>query len=109
MPYLDKNTLSQFIRTDCRKQLRLNLSPNHGRFLAERTQEVMPEPQPPRPGLQAFREEGDRWQAQKLQDLTETFGQEFVTGNRNIRPDGRVVYDRIALQQAIAGLNQDSF
>lgn len=97
MPYLDKNSISQYIRTKCKRQLRLNLSPDTDRFRAERNEQNMPIPQPPRPGLQAFREEGERWQAVKLNDLTQTFGDDFVIGNRRVTEEGNIVYENINL------------
>ncbi len=74
MPYVSKEALSQYISTGCKRQLRLYLSPDNARFRAERVAEGMPEPQPPRPGLELFRQQGEAWQAAKLDDLTRTFG-----------------------------------
>ena len=52
MPYLSKKVISQYFRTECKRQLRLDLSPDNATYGAERSAEGMPEPQAPRPGLE---------------------------------------------------------
>lgn len=57
----------------------------------------MPDPQPPRPGLDQFRREGDKWQEAKLNDLTNTFGPHSIVGHPRRTPTGRVKYDALNL------------
>jgi len=47
MPQVGKEALSQFIRTECLRLLRLNLSPDAQAFQQERTAAGMPPVQPP--------------------------------------------------------------
>lgn len=97
MPYLNKEALSQYFRTGCHRQLRLYLSPDNAAYRAERLAAGMPDPQPPRPGLDQFRRAGDAWQEAKLNDLTETFGPHTIVGDPHSTPEGRVKYDPIDL------------
>lgn len=91
MPYLTKDALSQYIRTECKKQLRLYLSPSP-RCDAERTAERMPAAQPPRPGLEQFTQAGEEWQAQKMNDLTVTFGASAIEGTPYRHATGQTRY-----------------
>jgi len=59
MPQLGKEALSQFIRTECFRLLRLNLSPDIQAFQNERTAAGMPPVQPPRPGLEYLAQAGE--------------------------------------------------
>ena len=108
MPQLRKVALSQFIRTECLRQLRLNLSPTTRAFFEERRTEDMPPKQPPRPGFEHLMREGDEWQTAKILDLTETFGQEMVIGNRVVVAPNRISYRPIdlidVLPQAFLGV-----
>src|SRR5688500_9359673 len=92
MPRVDKEALSRFIRTECRRQLRLELSPDTAAFRPEREAADMPPPQKPRPGLEQFTQAGEAWQAAKLDDLTRTFGEPAVVGNRKPGADGKCEY-----------------
>lgn len=55
MPYFTKEALSKYIRTGCRRQLRINLSPDNREYRPEREQAGMPPPLPPPPGLYYIR------------------------------------------------------
>ena len=109
MPQLSKKVLSQYFRTECKRQLRLNLSPDTARFRSEREAQDMPPPQQPRPGLEQIAQEGEEWQAAKLQDLSETFGQELVVGETYTNEQGQVRYRNAPLEQALAGVNPGQF
>ncbi len=61
MPHLAKKTLSQFIRTGCKRQLRLNLAPSAAASEQERATAGIPPKQPPRPGLEQFAQAGEEW------------------------------------------------
>ena len=74
MPYLNKKSISQFVGTNCKRQLRLDLHPDNATYRPERQQYGMPAPQPPRPGLDTIKREGDAWEEAKMQDLKTAFG-----------------------------------
>lgn len=101
MPYLTKEALSQFVRTECRKQLRLYLSPAIKRCEAERKAQGMPDPQPPRPGLEQFTKAGEEWQAAKLDDLTVTFGAAAVEGSSFVHASGQTRYRETPLATSL--------
>jgi hypothetical protein len=109
MPYLAKKVLSRYFRTECRRQLRLDLSPDNRRYQAEREKEGMPPPQPPRPGLEQIAQAGEAWEAAKLHDLTQTFGAQAVVGAAASDASGRVRYNPVPLQEALNGIAPDCF
>lgn len=109
MPQLSKKVLSQYFRTECKRQLRLNLSPDNARFRPERESQGMPPPQKPRPGLEQIAQEGEEWQAAKLDDLSKTFGQEFVVGESYTNKQGQLRYGNMPLEQALAGVSPGRF
>lgn len=71
MPKFSKSALSQFLRTDCKRQLRLHLSKGDG---AEVAAFGMPPSQPQRPGFADVAEAGKDWEAEKLSELRQHFG-----------------------------------
>src|SRR3954451_16123389 len=95
MPHVDKNALSRFIRTECKRQLRLILCQ------AERPQDLMPPPQPPRPGLEQFTQAGEEWEALKLDDLVRTFGEGVILGTPIVQPSGLIRFRETALRTLI--------
>ncbi len=101
MPQLSKQALSQFIRTGCQRQLALNLYPDTTAFQAERQALNMPYPQSPRPGLRQIQAAGDEWAAEKLHDLTQTFGAASLLGNPHQTPTNQTHYRPIRLDQLI--------
>ncbi|QIN77516.1 AAA family ATPase [Rubrobacter marinus] len=109
MPQLSKKVLSQYFRTECKRQLRLNLSPDTARFRPEREEQGMPPPQKPRPGLEQIAQLGDEWQAAKLQDLSETFGEELVVGEAYTDGTGQLRYRNMPLQNALAAVSPGRF
>ena len=109
MPYLSKKVLSQYIRTECKRQLRLNLSPDNNAYRAEREEQDMPPKQPPRPGLESFTEAGEEWQAEKLNDLTQTFGASTIVGFPLVQSSGQIRYDKILLEEALLRSNYNQF
>lgn len=109
MPILDKQALSQFIRTDCFRRLRLDLSPDHGAFEQERMDQGMPPVQPPRPGLEHLAQAGEEWQAEKVADLAETFGPDSVLGDSELDPNGRLHFRRAPLGPLLQDLAADRF
>jgi DNA replication ATP-dependent helicase Dna2 len=102
MPQISKQALSQFIRTGCQRQLALNLYPDNATFRPERQALGMPYPQSPRPGLQQIQAAGDEWAAEKLHDLTQTFGGTSIVGNPHQTSANQTHYRPIGLDQVIA-------
>ena len=91
MPYLNKQALSQFLRTNCDRQLRFNLSPDNATYRAEREANGIPDVQPPRPGLQQFRQAGEEWEAEVLDTLSQCFS-DCVIGNYYQTSSGQTRY-----------------
>ena len=109
MPRVDKKALSQFIRTECFRLLRLNLSPDVQAFLPERTTEGMPSVQPPRPGLEYLARAGEEWQSEKLADLSNTFGTQVVIGNSFNNNFGQKQFRTIELIDYLGPAQQGCF
>jgi DNA replication ATP-dependent helicase Dna2 len=101
LPSLDKDALSKYVRTDCKRQLRLYLAKSD-----ERGPQGMPEPQDPRPGIAEVTKAGHEWQAEKVTDLENVFGKTAVVSKPRVTPSG-VRFDPIpldaTLRQTIAG------
>lgn len=100
-PVVGKHALSQFIRTNCLRQLAFNLYPDNSDYAQRRAQLQMPYPQSPRPGLRQVQTAGDEWQAEKLHDLTQTFGPHSIVGSAYTLSTGQVRYHQIQLAQHI--------
>jgi len=109
MPQVNKQALSQYIRSKCQRQLALNLFPDTKGHAAERAQYGMPYAQSPRPGLQHIRAAGEEWQAEKLHDLTQTFGIAAVAGNARVTSSGKTQYDTTELLSVIKTLTPGMF
>ena len=78
MAQVGKQAIGQFIRTNCLRQLALNLFPDNQTYRPDRQALGMPYPQSPRPGLRQIQVAGQEWQEEKLEDLTQTFG-DFIS------------------------------
>ncbi|HLI27831.1 MAG TPA: AAA domain-containing protein [Chloroflexota bacterium] len=103
MPYFTKEALSKYIRTGCRRQLRLNLSPDNREYRPEREQAGMPPPLPPPPGLYYIREAGEQWGAAKVADLARAFGAAALIGRPKFHAaSGQTRYEAIPLATALA-------
>jgi len=109
MPYLTKEALSQYLRTGCQRQLRLNLSPDNATYKPERLAQGMPDPQPPRPGLPLIKQAGDTWAAAKVGDLATTFGTAAVIGIPQANLSGITTYKTQDLTQLLAGASAGQF
>jgi len=101
MPRLTKEALSKFIGTNCKRQLRLYLSPDNRTFAAERQAEHMPPPQPPRPGLRQITQAGEEWGAAKVAELAKTFGRSAIIGQPALNQRGETRYKEIDLGTVI--------
>ena len=109
MPQVSKQALTQFIRTNCKRQLALNLYPDNATYRADRKAHGMPYPQSPRPGLRQIQEAGDEWQAEKLDDLTQTFGAASMIGDSYMNSSGRVLYKVIQLGNVMPNVTPISY
>jgi len=109
MPQISKQALAQFIRSNCMRQLALNLHPDNTTYRPERQALGMPYPQSPRPGLRQIQEAGENWQAEKLDDLTQTFGPASVVGDSFVTRANQVRYRRIQLGQHLPAAAALSF
>jgi hypothetical protein len=65
---LDKPIISQFLRTDCRRQLKLGLY-DRKEFAEERESLGMPGKQPQRPGFRAATDLGNEWETNQVGEL----------------------------------------
>ncbi len=72
MPYLAKRTISTFLRSNCLRRLRLDLSPDNAAYQIERA--GMPPKAAGRPGIAALTAAGDAWEEAKVADLRTVFG-----------------------------------
>ena len=109
MPQISKMALSQYIRSNCVRQLALNLYPDNDRFRRDRQALGMPYPQSPRPGLRQIQAAGEDWQAEKLNDLTQAFGLSSVVGDSYRTPENQIRYRRIELGQNLPGSRAPCF
>ena len=105
MPEIGKQALTQFIRTNCLRQLALNLYPDNSTFRPDRQALGMPYPQSPRPGLRQIQRAGEEWQQEKLDDLTQTFGSGAIIGTPYITTGNRIRYRATPLGQALGNAN----
>lgn len=114
---IDKKALSLYIRSGCDRQLRLNLTPARRAKVPSphRDRQGMPDKQDPRPGLAQIREEGERWQAEKVADLADTFPHGALVGTGGKRDedddDGTqyLTYGNQRLADALAQAAPDRF
>lgn len=87
MPLLSKQVISNYLRSDCLRRLRLDLYPDTRRVLPngqtaqqERQALGLPPRCVARPGLQAMAAAGHQWEEDKLNDLVQTFGLATLVG-----------------------------
>jgi hypothetical protein len=69
----------------------------------------MPPEQPPRPGLYQITSAGERWQADKLDDLATTFGADSIIGAARRLPSGRTRFDTIQLADGLRRATDHQF
>jgi len=108
MPIFNKEALSKYIRTECRRQFKLNLSPDNSTYSAERITQGMPPPQVPRPGLEQLRQAGIEWEAEVFSYLTRAFGSITVLGNSYQHESGQTRYRSSLLQNLLTNVTADS-
>ncbi|MBS0661244.1 MAG: hypothetical protein JSR82_23760 [Verrucomicrobia bacterium] len=88
MPALMKEAVSKQLGSNCRRQLFYLLYPDNSEFAEQRAAYDIPRIQEPKPGLEQFREEGQRWQLEVTNDLAAVFGPGSVLCTR--RPNGTI-------------------
>ncbi|MCA9280974.1 MAG: AAA family ATPase [Phycisphaeraceae bacterium] len=108
MPLLEKQTISNFLRSDCLRRLRLDLSPDTAAYRAERAAATMP-PRQVRPGLQALAAAGQDWENQKLNDLSDAFGRAAIVGNVQLNSQGRLSFGQAPLLSLIPQAQAGTF
>lgn len=101
MPYLTKQVISNYLRSECRRRLRLDLSPDNQRYRAERTAQAMPPEAVGRPGLRALAAAGTEWEESKLNDLVQTLGTAALIGNSARTPTGSLRFSETPLSDVI--------
>lgn len=82
MPELGKHTLTRYLGSDCRKQLKILMSPETGGAASERLRNGMPLKQNPLPGLRNITDAGDEWAATRLAELDALIGRQVLVGTR---------------------------
>lgn len=96
MPKLDKKSLSQYFRSDCERQLKLNLYST-----AERKNLSMPPKAKARGNVGLVTKAGNEWEEAKQKELEQTFGTQRLIGNKGAGGNRYTDIDlRTALQQA---------
>lgn len=99
---LGKRGISQFIRTGCRRRLRLDL---YQSVRARRAADV-PEKDARRPGLALLTQQGKEYERAKFRELEDIFPDLVVRGAlRTFRAEEDRTFDTIELQNVIDGLS----
>jgi hypothetical protein len=104
VPKLGKSTLSRYLGSDCKKQLRILLAPDTkgpGGGLSEREQLGMPAKQPPLPGLQAIAAAGDEWAASRLGELHSLMGPHVLVGTEKATKHEGKAFKPTALEDTL--------
>jgi DNA replication ATP-dependent helicase Dna2 len=109
MPYLSKRSISSFLRSECLRRLKLDLSPDNNTYQAERTSLNMPPRAVGRPGLRALADAGTEWESAKVNDLVQTFGIATTLGNHTPLRTGGVKFNNAPLSQVIQRASPGTF
>lgn len=109
MPYLTKRAISSFLRSECLRRLKLDLSPDNSTYQHERTAQNMPPRAVGRPGLRALADAGTDWEIAKINDLVTTFGISTTLGNPSPLPTGGVQFNEVPLSHVIRQARPGTF
>lgn len=111
MPHFQKEVLTKYIGSGCKRQLSLYLTPDTKPYTKERADRGMPPTQPPRPGLELVVQAGDRWGWLKVADLAACFGAAAVIGDSRppARPEEPTPYVPMALADALIRATPGTF
>ncbi len=103
---LSKRVISQYIRTGCRRQLRLGL---YGSDAARRTAGA-PLKDTARPGLRLLTEQGRQFEREKYAELVEIFGDKIISGIQHDFQEGEErVFEPIDLSDHIWSAQPNNF
>ncbi len=106
MPQISKQTLSQFMKTECYRQLKFVLSPHDNKkYEQERLDLNIPPRQEPRPGMDIVRKAGDAWEKEKYAEIEEYFSGFLIVGNAN-KNGG---FSPISLTDVLSKVTENSF
>jgi len=109
MPYLSKRSISSFLRSECLRRLKLDLSPDNSTFQHERVAQNMPPRAVGRPGLRALADAGTEWEIAKVNDLVQTFGLASMLGSHQQLATGNVKFNDAPLSQVIQRASPSKF
>lgn len=109
MPYITKRAISGFLRSECLRRLRLDLSPDNATYSHERATHNMPPRAVSRPGLHVLAAAGDEWEQAKINDLIQTFGIQATLGAPVVQTSGEYRFNPIPLQQIITQASPGTF
>src|SRR6266700_2361781 len=103
---LSKRVISQYIRTGCRRRLRLDL---YGSDAARRTAGA-PLKDTARPGLRLLTEQGRQFEREKFIELVEIFGDCVISGaSREFEAGEESVFTSIELRDYILNIQPNDF
>lgn len=106
MPRISKQTLSQFLKTECYRQLKFILSPHENKkYELERTDFKIPPRQDPRPGITLVAKAGQEWEKETYKKIQKYFNDYKIVGNKDRNGD----FTPIQLSHAIDKLEQFCF
>lgn len=97
MPRLSKSAIAQFVRRDCPRQFRLLLHPDTQDYEHERDELEMPDPHPPRPGLEHIAQTGEEWEIEKTLDLRDSLGTDALIADSHTGTDNTPRFRTISL------------
>lgn len=108
MPLLSKQVISNYLRSDCQRRLRLDLSPDVQQVLPsgqtsarERAALGMPPRNVARPGLQVLAAAGQAWEEEKINDLAQTLGRQALEGTATRTSSGTYRFADVPLANVI--------
>jgi DNA replication ATP-dependent helicase Dna2 len=108
MPLLTKQAISTYLRCECQRRLRLELSPDTRMYRPERQAQAMPPRVVARPGLYLLKQAGELWEEAKIHDLAQTFGTTDLVGNAH-QVGHQIQYRPVSLASALAAASPGQF
>jgi DNA replication ATP-dependent helicase Dna2 len=103
---LSKRVISQYIRTGCRRRLRLDLYSSD----AARKKAGAPRKDPARPNLRLLTEQGRQFEREKFTELVEIFGTHVISGDsREFEAGEEYVFTPIELCDYIINIQPNDF
>lgn len=103
--HLTKRVISNYLRSNCKRRLSLDLVPDKGANDDFRNRLDMPPKYVARPGMRIIQDQGDAWEREKLGDLERAFGVASMIAERG-NVDGEVSYNPVDMAEVLrAGVN----